>query len=623
MKNKRLFNEFPPVSTDDWIKKIEKDLKGKPFEKLIKKTAEGFEIRPFYREKDLKDFEHLKNLPGDFPFVRGKKIKENRWLVRQDITVHDFEKANAKALDIRMKGVDSLGFVFDEHAELSEKNIEKLLENIRADVMELNFSGGEEITVVKAIDSLAKKYNRDLAQIKGSVNYDPLGSYSLQGYFKNGKSQDHHKILDLYEAGKHLPAFHLITVNAHIFHNAGGTMISELAYALSMGVEYMTFLTDNGIPPDEAASKIRFHFAVGSDYFMEIAKFRAFRHLWAKAVNAYGIENAESAQAFIHASSSLWNKTIYDPYVNMLRTTTESMSAVISGVDSLSVLPFDAIFSEPDDFSERIARNQPLILKEESYFDKVADPAAGSYYIENLTKELIEHSWNLFLETDEKGGYYECFKRGGIRERISSEAAVKDYETATRKRSLLGINQFPNFKEHLPELRDASVLFPKEDSNEIKETEPLRIYRGAMIFEQLRYKTDRYSEQKPRPKVWMFTFGNMAMRRARSQFAGNFFGVAGFEMIDNAGFKTIEEGVKAAKDAGPDIVVLCASDEDYEQMALPASRALKNDFIVVLAGYPVKLIDELKKEGLKNFIHVKSNLLEELKKYQKLLGIIK
>ncbi len=619
--DKKLFNEFAPVSTEQWKEKIVKDLKGKPYSKLIRNTAEGFEIKPFYREEDLKDLSFVENLPGYFPFVRGKNIHENHWLVRQDIVVNDMAEANKKALDVSLKGVDSLGFIFSEQINPGEKEMEKLLENIRADIIELNFSGGEPNKILKAVDNLAKKYNRDLEKIKGSLDVDPLGEFSTKGRFANGQEEDFNQLLELFKTGKHLPAFQLITINAHLFHNAGGGIVSELAYALAMGAEYLTFLTDNGLSIDEAAPKIRFHFAVGSDYFMQIAKFRAFKLLWSKTVNAYGLEKAENAATHIHASSSLWNKTVYDPYVNMLRTTTETMSALIGGIDSMMVLPFDSAFSNSDEFSERIARNQQLVLKEESYFNKVVDPAAGSYYIENLTGELMLHAWNLFLETDKQGGYLSCFRKGIVQKRIQEESIAKDHDLAMRKQSLLGINQYPNIAEHLDKLNDDSVLFPLETNHSKTGVQPLKQYRGAMAFEQLRYQTDRFSESNPRPKVWMFTYGNMAMRRARSQFAENFFGVAGFEIIDNPGFETVAEGVAATKQANPDIVVLCASDEDYETMAKEAFSALKDDFVVVLAGYPPALVEELKATGMENFIHVKSNVLEELKRYQQMLGI--
>ena len=621
-KENSLFNEFPPVTTQQWEAKIIKDLKGKPYEKLIRKTAEGFQIKPFYREEDLSNIPYLHNRPGTFPFVRGKNRTKNRWLVRQDIKVNDIYKANVKALDIRMRGVDALGFIFRKGLNPDEKDLENLMENIRSDIMEINFSGGDELKIVTAFDKLAKKYNRDLQKVKGSVNYDPLGTLSLTGRFQNNETEDFQKLTALFKAGKHLPGFHLITVNAHIFHNSGGGVVSELAYALAMGAGYLTYLTDNGLSVDEVAPKIRFHFAIGSEYFMEIAKFRAFKLLWAKVVNAYGLNNAKYASAYIHASNSVWNKTVYDPYVNMLRTTTETMSALIAGVDSLTVLPFDATYNMPDDFSERFARNQQLILKEESYFDKVTDPAAGSYYIENLTLELIRHAWKLFLETDEQGGYLQSFKKGLIQNRIKDEAAAKDRNIVLRKQSVLGVNQYPNITERLERLNDESVLYAAKTVNNTV-AEPLLQYRGAMAFEQMRYKTDQYAKNNPRPKVWMFTFGNLAMRRARSQFAGNFFGVAGFEIIDNPGFNTVADGIAAAKKDKPDIVVLCASDEDYKLWAKEAFTALKDEFIVVLAGYPAELVETLKNMGMENFIHVKSNVLDELNRYLQMIGIEK
>lgn len=621
MKNKRLFSEFPPVSTDDWIKKIEKDLKGKTFEELIRLTQEGFKIKPFYREEDLKNLSHLKIFPGSFPYLRGSKIHNNQWLLREEIQVSNIEETAQKTEELLTNGVNSLGFNFDPNLSISEKTINILLEKTDLTKTEINFSSNDPLFFSKIFKSwlLNKKIKPDL--LKGSLYFDPLGFYSTHGFFKENEIKDFETIHTLFDIFKAFSNFSVLTIDATHFHESGGNTTTEMAYALSTAAEYLTFLTDQGYSVDEVTPKIRFRFSIGSDYFMEIAKLRAFRYLYAKMVHAYGLDHAAKAQTHIHAVSSRWNKTVYDPYVNMLRTTTEMMSAVLGGADSISPLPFDSIFSTPDDFSERIARNQSLILQEESHFNKVVDPAAGSYYVEELTHELINQTWQLFIETEENGGYLKSFKSGLIQKRIEKEAEIKNHEIATRKRSIIGVNQYPNLTERLEKLKDESVLFPQIHSGVHQETKPLTYYRGAMPFEQLRYQTDRYSDLHPRPKVWMFTFGNLALRRARSQFASNFFGVAGFEIVDNTGFKTIEEGVKAAQTAQPDIVVLCAADEDYEQMALDSFNALKNDFIVVLAGYPKTLVNKLKAEGLENFIHVKSNLLEELKKYQKLLGI--
>jgi methylmalonyl-CoA mutase len=320
---------------------------------------------------------------------------------------------------------------------------------------------------------------------------------------------------------------------------------------------------------------------------------------------------------FIHCTNSHWNKTVYDPYVNMLRTTTETLSALIAGVDSMAVLPFDAPFEEPTPFAERIARNQQLLLKGVSYIDKVNDPAAGSYYIEELTQHIITASWELFLEIDDQGGYLKAFDNGFITSKIKQESTAKDTAIAQRKRILLGTNQYPNITEHKDDLNERVIHPSTEETKE----EVLVPYRGAMGFEQLRHKTDSYALNKPRPTAWMFTYGNLAMRNARAQFAGNFFGCAGFEIVNNPGFENVDAGIKAARQAKPDIVVICSADDAYVNNALKIFNALKEETIVVLAGYPKDLLDQLTEAGFTNFIHVRSNVLEELKKYQLELGI--
>lgn len=617
MEKEKLFQDFPPISTVEWKEKIIKDLKGADYDrKLVWKTGEGFDVQPFYREEDLENIPQKDILPGDFPFVRGNEAKGNEWLVRQNIIVDDIEKANEKLLDIRMKGVDSFGLIFKNGKVPDESEVEQLLKNIRADFMELNFSCDDPYTIIQIIDCLAKKYNRDLDKVKGSMEFCPLSRYSTSGSFYVSKDQDLKTLSNLFHTGSHLPNVQLVTVNGTIFRNTGSGIVSELAFSMAMATDYLTYLTDKGHDIDEIAPRFRFHFGIGSDYFMEIAKFRAARYLWSKIANAYGINDANATKTHIYTSNASWNKTLFDPYVNMLRTTTESMSAILGGVNSLSVSPFNEVFEKPTPFSERIARNQQLILKGESFFDKVADPASGSYYIENLTAELIQKAWDLFLQVDEKGGYYEAFKQGFIQDRVNGEAQKNDHDIAIRKQSILGTNQFPNSSEHFVAEK------PSTHQPIIAQDIPLLVpYRGAEAFEEIRLKTDAYAQNNQCPKVWMLTYGNLAMRKARAQFASSFFGCAGYEIIDHLGFPTMEEGIQAAIEEKPDIVVLCSSDEEYADLAIPVYEALKDQSIIVVAGYPKDLIDKFQSAGLDNYIHMKSNMLEELSKYQQLIGI--
>jgi len=617
MEKEKLFRDFPPISTDAWKEKIIQDLKGADYDrKLVWKTDEGFDVQPFYREEDLENIPQQNVLPGDFPYVRGNEIKGNNWLVRQDVEVDNIAATNEKLLDIRMKGVDSFGLIFKNGKVPNEAEVEHLLKNIRADYMELNFSCDDPYTIVQIIDCLAKKYNRDLEKVSGSLEYCPLGRYSSSGKFYISKEKDFSILSKLFHTGSHIPNFQLVTLHGNVFKNAGSGIVSELAFTMAMAADYLTYLTDKGHDIDEITPRFRFHFGVGGDYFMEIAKFRAARYLWSKIANAYGLNHADATKTHIHASNASWNKTLYDPYVNMLRTTTESMAAILGGANSLSVLPFNKVFEKPTLFSERIARNQQLILKGESFFDKVADPASGSYYIEKLTAELIQHAWELFLEVDEKGGYYEAFQQGFIQKRVNKEAQKKNMDIATRRQSILGTNQYPNTSEHL-----SSAPTTQHKRTNDAGIELLLPYRGAEAFEEIRLKTDAYAKDHPRPKVWMFTYGNLAMRKARAQFAGNFFGCAGFEIVDNLGFPTIEKGISAAKEAKPDIIVICSSDEEYADIAIPVYEALKDQAVIVLAGYPKELVDQFKKAGIEHFIHIKTNALDALSSYQHLIGI--
>jgi len=422
-------------------------------------------------------------------------------------------------------------------------------------------------------------------------------------------------VAELIKESTEMPAFHIVNVNGRYFGNAGSSIVQELAFSLSAANEYLSKLTDKGLTIDEAAKSLRFTFSVGSNFFMEIAKLRAGRMLWATIVNEYKPENKEVAKMIVHCETSEFNKTIYDPYVNMLRTQTESMSAALGSCHSLSVQPFDKVFRTPNEFSERIARNQQLLLKEESYFNKIVDPGAGSYYIENLTDSIARQAWKLFIEVEEKGGYLSALKSGVIQTQIKEAADKKSNALASRKEVLLGTSQYPNASEIMADVIDEAIV--NRAKNGSGEVEPIRLFRVAESFEALRLSTERSDK---RPKVFMLTYGNLAMRLARSQFAANFFGCAGYEIIDNLGFETISDGVNSALEAEADIVVLCSSDDEYSDAAPLAFEQLKGRAQLVVAGAP-SCMEELKSKGIEHFVHVRSNVLETLQGFNKVLGI--
>jgi methylmalonyl-CoA mutase len=287
----------------------------------------------------------------------------------------------------------------------------------------------------------------------------------------------------------------------------------------------------------------------------------------------------------------------------------------------LQVNGFNSVYEETTEFSERIARNQQILLKEESYFDKIIDPAAGSYYIENLTNSIAEEAWKLFLEIDELGGYIKAVRKGFIQNKIKETSNKKDIAIASGKSGILGTNMFPNTGEFIEKDLDNSVFEETNQAYENAEFETLKPYRGTQAFERLRYKTDYYSRENKRPVVFLLTYGNLAMRRARAMFSTNFFGCAGFEIIDNQGFKSVESGIKAAIENNADIVVICSSDDEYATIAPEIYEGLKGKAIIAVAGYPKLIIENLKEKGIKHFIHVKSNVLEDLQKFQAELGI--
>lgn len=619
-QKEKLFSEFAPVSTEEWVAKITADLKGAPFEKkLVWKTGEGFNANPFYRLEDLEDLKTTTSLPGEFPYVRGTK-KDNDWYVRQNIEVSCFKAANEKALDILNKGVTALGFII-KGDEVSAENIAILLEGVCPECVELNFNTclcKSEKLIQILVEYFTSK-GVDLEKCTGSVNYDPFKKPLIKGHKNENWVETASAVL---KAGEALPKYKVLAVNAFELNNAGAYISQELGYALAWGNELLAKLTDAGFDVMEVAKKIRFNFGISANYFMEIAKFRAARWLWAEIVAAYKPACNCACKMNVHAQTSQWNMTVYDAHVNLLRSQTEAMSAAIAGVDSITVRPFNETFETPDDFSERIARNQQLLLKEECHFDKVVDPAAGSYTVEVFTNSIADVAWKLFLETEEKGGFGALANAGEIQAAVNASNVARHKAVATRRETLLGTNQFPNFTEVAAEKikKEAGACCCKGAAQNHCENEgvtKLDFARGASEFEGLRLATEKSGKT---PKAFMLTIGNLAMRLARSQFSCNFFACAGYKTIDNLGFDTVEAGIEAAMKAGADIVVLCSSDDEYAELAPAAFKALDGRAQFVVAGAPA-CMEDLKAQGIDQFINVKSNVLETLQAFNAKLGI--
>ena len=608
----RLFSDFTAPSRQEWRDKIEVDLKGADYQKkMVWRTNEGFSMEPFYRKEDVENLALVNALPGEFPYVRGNKAADNEWYVRQDIKCDCPKAANEKALDILNKGVDSLGFAIPAK-QLSAEYIKTLLDGIYVECVELNFKTCQRHTLelAKLLVAYFQEKGCDKTKIVGSICFDPIEKILSKG---KDRSDLIAQAKEMVEVLKDFPNFRAVAVNAYKLTDAGAYSYQDLGYALAWGNEYLAAMVEAGVAPEVAAQNIKFNLGINGVYFMEIAKIRAARMLWAQIVGQYTADK-ESAKMHICAVTTTYNQTLFDSYVNLLRSQTEAMSAALGGVESMVVVPFDTPYETPTDFAERISRNQQLLLKEECHFGRIVDVAGGSYFLETLTKALAEQAWKLFLDVEEKGGFLKEALAGNIQNTINETNAARHGNAGKRKEFLLGTNQFPNFSEKSEGKEPAAGCCCCAEEGEVTALKPTRL---ASDFETLRLTTEK---AKKVPVAFMLTIGNLAMRQARAQFSCNFLAAAGYKVIDNLGFATVEEGVDKALEAGADIVVICSSDDEYAEYAIPAFKYLNGRALYVVAGAPA-CTDDLKAAGIENFIHVRSNQLETLKEYNAKLGI--
>ncbi len=561
-ETKKLFDQFAPVTPEEWRAKAEVDLKGADFEKkMVWRTNEGFNAQPLYRSVDIADLKQTKSLPG---------------------------------------GINSIGF----HMHGADVDLKELFKGISLPACEINIMCCPKCAIKYANElvALCKELGCEDTFV-GSITFNPF-----KRTFKHGEPFPGDIVAmatELMNAVKPVAHLRVLSVDSLALNNAGAYIYQELGYALAWGAEWMAMLTEAGFSADEVANRIKFNMGVSTVYFMEIAKFRAARELWALIVKQFNPANDYSCMMNVNAETSRYNQTIYDSY-------TEAMSAALACVDSIVVTPFDAPYKESDDFSERIARNQQILLKEESHLDKVVDPAGGSYYVEMLTKNLAEQGWKLFLDVEDKGGFKAALESGDIINAVNATANERFDKVAKRREQLLGTNQFPNFTEKAADKADACKECNCHCSCNHEETEgavTLNTKRLATQFEEVRLATEHAANT---PKVFMLTIGNLAMRLARAQFSDNFFACAGYELIDNNGFKTVKEGMDAAMEKKADVVVLCSSDDEYAALIPEAVKELNGRAELVLAGPET---DEFKAMGITNFINVRTNVLATLKAF--------
>ena len=387
-----------------------------------------------------------------------------------------------------------------------------------------------------------------------------------------------------------------VSVDADGIHEQGGSAVQELALAWAEGLRVLREAEAKGMAIDDAARKIRFTFAAGGEFFVIVAKLRAARYGWARIVTASG-GSEDAARMVIHARTSRWQQSSLDPHTNMLRSTTSAYAAVIGGCDSLSVSPFDEVFREPDDFSRRIALNTQRILREECHAEAVTDPAGGSWFVENLTKEIADAAWTEFQESEQ----------GQTTNALAASAKSQREAMSKRHRVIVGVNQYANPTEK-------PLAATKSTSTE----------RLAGGFEQLRSNAWSHAAQHGgAPKIFLLTMGAVKQHKARADFVRGFLEPGGFEVVYPSGFENASEAVQAARASGAMAAVLCSTDDTYPELVPAVLEAMKGALPVILAGYPPDHVDAFQSAGIADFIHVKADCGAFLAEWQKKLGVSK
>lgn len=417
--SKALFKDFEAVSSKAWKQKIQADLKGADYnDTLIWSTHEGIDVKPFYHADEFKTLPEVST------------SKTTNWKIGQLIKVNDAKTANTKAIDAINRGAECIKFIINSE----DISIKELFQNIKLETTQVdvkcNFLSEESIKNIFSVTSSA------VDKSSNNINFhtDIIGNLAKTGNWYTNLKDDHSKFESIVKTTRQL------SINMQTYQNAGANSVQQLAYGLAHANEYLNHLDTVISSETKQSLTVTFHVAVGSNYFFEIAKLRALRQLWATIASEYGV----NTNCSIVTTPSKRNKTIYDYNVNLLRTTTECMSAILGGADRVYNLPYDSLYHKPNEFGDRIARNQLLILKKESYFDKVNNPTDGAYYIESLTHQLAEKALELFKDIEANGGFLHQLKESTIQRKIKESAAKEQADFNAEKIVLLGTNRHPN-----------------------------------------------------------------------------------------------------------------------------------------------------------------------------------
>lgn len=671
-------NAFAPVSKAEWLAKVEKDLKGKPIDRLRTTNAGGLVLEPLYTAEDFPD-PAVTGEPGVYPYVRGS-APVGGWRICQQYGDPRVQRCKSQIDEDFQKGAEALWLRAGPRYGcriLTVDDLDEALAPVDLTATPVYLDGGSDTLAVAAgLLAVAERRGVRREVLIGGFAFDPIGLLALDGRIQGGLRARLAELRDLAAwCSNHASGLRAVNVSNAAYDGGGASAEQELAYTLATGIEYLRQLTEAGLSVEAAARQIGFSYAVSGNFFVQIAKLRAARALWSRIVVASGGEPAAAAM-HLHVRTSPFTKTARDPWVNMLRVTAECTAAVLGGAQTIATSPFDAVLGTPEGLARRVARNTQVVLREESHLDAVADPAGGSWFVESLTDELARSAWKQMQVVEEAGGIIAALGSGTLIDAIQEVAARRRDAVSRRKAPIVGVTEFPNASEApleresvsddevrrlvrvgLDELdvgahRD-SLLSLAHEVNDVKRelgsltaacvsaatggtdiysiaavlqhgqpdyhVEPIVQWRAADAWESLRTRTELNAD---RPSAFLANLGAIAAHKARSTWAQNLLAAAGITASPNDGFEDPAALGPAWKESGASLTVICGSDADYEAMLEPAVSALKAAGcpIVLVAGRPGENASTLREAGVSDFVFVGADLLRVMTEVVDSLG---
>ncbi len=606
----QLLNDFAVPTHDQWRAEVERLLKGAPFaKKMFTRTLEGVQVGSMGTAFELPDNDWADTLPGQAPFLRGSQPAgrgDRTWLVAQELPLSNVTEFNAALRHDLERGQTAVNLIL---AGAGPRGTDVSgLEELRSALQSVDLaatpiliqSGATHLAMAESLFALATENGVDPGTLRGRVGCDPVAGLALEGALPVTAEQLYDELADVSRrAVAQAPGLRTLPVFEDPWHEGGADGALGLGLTLATAVTALREMEARGLTVEEAATRIHFNLCVGSDFFLEIARLRALRLLWTRVLTACGVDPA-LAPVMVHARTSRRTGTVLDPHVNMLRATTQAMSAVFGGVDSLHVTPFDDAAGSSDEFSRRIARNVQLILADECHLDQVADPAGGSWFVEKLTADIAARAWEHFQAVEAAGGMMAGLGAGLIQEWVATAADERAARLATRREVMVGTNQYP----------DPNPLKNGPAETVVSADGAIPVRRDGVPFEKLRARIETLGKSNEAAgRVFCACLGDMARYMPRLEFTRRFFRVGGFSVSDDGFGTTVAEVVDAARADGARTVVLVGLDDTYSELAGPVAAALKKEPdppVVMLAGSPVDVpeIDET--------ISVKSNVLDVL-----------